>query len=316
MPSNMVRIIQNLNEIKTVTQPIHLALGVFDGVHIGHQAVIRSVVAAAKADGGVAGVLTFDPHPIQVLAPDVAPKRILASLNHKRDLLDTLGVDVMLVLPFTQELAHEEPEMFLERLLQACNHLQTLAIGEDWKFGNQRRGNVSLLREFGLANDIHIHSHGAVMLGGERVSSTRIRQAIRDGEMQAAAAMLGRDYTVLGTVIEGRRLGRTLGFPTANLKVYNEQLPRDGVWAVMVTLENGQIYGGAGNLGKRPTVEGSDAKRMLEIHLIGFTGDLYGTDMEVRFVEFVRAEQKFNSLDELQHQIREDVAFCRNLCTS
>ena len=313
---NMVRIIESLSEMMTITQPLHLALGVFDGVHIGHQTVIRSVVAAAKADGGVAGVLTFDPHPIQVLAPQVAPKRILASLNHKKELLETLGVDVMVVIPFTEEFAGEEAEEFLAKLLSASQDLKTLAIGEDWKFGKQRRGNVALLESFGKAHDIYINTHGAVMLDGERVSSTRIRQAIRDGNMQAAAAMLGREYTVLGTVIEGRQLGRTLGFPTANLRVHNEQLPRDGVWAVEVTLENGEVHCGAGNLGMRPTVEGADARRMLEVHLLDYSDDLYGSDMEVRFLKFVRAERKFDSLDELQEQIREDVAFCRNLCTS
>ncbi len=312
---NMVRIIESLNEMKTITRPLHLAWGGFDGVHIGHQAVIRSVVAAAKADGGVAGVLTFDPHPIQVLAPQVAPKRILASLNHKRELLETLGVDVMVVIPFTREFAEEEAEEFLDQLLAASPNLRTIAIGEDWKFGKHRRGNVALLEKFGAAHHIHINTHGAVMLDGERVSSTRIRQAIRDGNMQAAAAMLGREYTVLGTVIKGRQLGRTLGFPTANLRVYNEQLPSDGVWAVEVTLENGEVYCGAGNLGVRPTVEGAAGQRMLEVHLLDYSGDLYGRDMVVRFIKFVRAERKFDSLDALQQQIGEDVASCRTLCT-
>ena len=153
----------------------------------------------------------------------------------------------------------------------------------------------------------------AVMAHGERVSSTRIRQAIRDGNMKAANSMLGRDYSVLGTVVEGQKLGRTLGFPTANLKVYNEQLPADGVWCLEVTLASGELMKGVGNLGVRPSVEGGDSKRMLEVHLLDFCGDLYGQDMEVRFLEFVRAEQKFESLEDLQTQIRADVEFCREM---
>ena len=299
-----------------ISEPLHLALGVFDGVHIGHQAVIQSVVDAAKFDGGVAGVLTFDPHPIRVLAPQVAPKRILASINHKKELLGDLGVGVMVVLPFTEEFASCEAESFLADLLEAPSHLKTLAIGEDWKFGKQRRGNVKLLEDFGNKHAINIRATSAVMLDGERVSSTRVRQAIRDGNMKAVCTMLGREYTILGTVIEGRQLGRTIGFPTANLRAHNEQLPCDGVWAVEVTLENGGIYRGAGNLGMRPTIEGTDAKRMLEIHLLDYSGDLYGRDMEVRFLEFVRSEQQFPSLDALKTQIAEDVTFCRSLCTS
>ena len=316
LPNKMVQIIDSLDGMKSISRSLHLALGVFDGVHIGHQAVIQSVVDAAKSDGGVAGVLTFDPHPIQILAPQVAPKRILASINHKKELLGDLGVGVMVVLPFTEEFASCEAETFLADLLRATSHLKTLAIGEDWKFGKQRRGNVKLLEDFGAEHAIHIRATSAVMLDGERVSSTRVRQAIRDGNMKAASAMLGREYTILGTVIEGRQLGRTIGFPTANLRAHNEQLPCDGVWAVEVTLENGDVNRGAGNLGVRPTIEGEDAKRMLEIHLLDYAGDLYGSDMEVLFLEFVRAEQKFESLAALKLQILEDVTFCRNLCTS
>jgi len=302
--------------MRSVNGPLHLALGVFDGVHIGHQAVISSVVEAAKVDGGTAGVLTFDPHPIRVLAPKVAPQRILASVAHKKELLAELGVEIMVVIPFTEDFATVPAESFLNQMQQFCNDLRTLAMGEDWKFGHQRGGDVSLLRNFGKQYGIQVEAMGAVMLDGERVSSTRIRQAIRDGNMSAAAAMLGREYTVLGTVVEGRKLGRQLGFPTANLRAHNEQLPPDGVWAVDVTLENGNIHRGAGNLGVRPTVEHGEARRMLEIHLIDYSGDLYGSDMEVRFIRHVRDEVKFDSLEALQAQIQKDVEICRSIGNS
>ena len=313
----MVRLIDNIKDLSSIERPLHLALGVFDGLHIGHQAVIRTVIDAAKSDGGLAGILTFEPHPIRVLAPQLAPRRILASLNHKRDMLSHLGVELMVVVNFTEEFANCEAEDFLQSLLQSAQDLKTLAMGEDWKFGRQRGGDVSLLKNFGQRHDIKIHAVKPVMTDGERVSSTRIRQAIRDGNMRAAAAMLGREYKILGSVVKGRQLGRTIGFPTANLDVYNEQLPADGVWCVEATLKNGKVVDGVANLGLRPTVEsGNDVRRSLEVHLLDFSGDLYGEDIEVSFLQHVRPEQKFANLDELQAQIQKDVEFCRNFCKS
>lgn len=312
----MARVVEQLEGLAEIGQPLHLAMGVFDGVHIGHQKVVRAAVDAAREDGGLAGVLTFDPHPIRVLAPHVAPRRILASLNHKRELLADLGVGLLVVIPFTREFAGMEASGFLDALSGNARDLRSLSMGEDWKFGKGRRGDTALLRDFGERNGIQISTVPAVMLDGERVSSTRIRQAIRDGNLDAAAAMLGRPYTVLGTVVEGRKLGRELGFPTANLRVHNEQLPCDGVWAVRCELDDGTLRCGAGNLGLRPTVEGADPRRMLEIHLLDFDGDIYGREMEVTFLQMVREEKKFESLDALRAQIAEDVTSCRKLCTS
>lgn len=312
----MIKLIKNLAELASVDKPLHLALGVFDGLHIGHQQVISTAVKAAHQEGGLAGVLTFEPHPIRILAPELAPSRILASLNHKRELLSDLGVDVMVVVDFTKEFADCEAEEFLSSLIAACDGLKTISIGEDWKFGKKRRGDIAMLREIGGAKGITINGSQAVMLDGERVSSTRIRQAIRDGNMTAAQAMLGRRYTVLGEVIEGRQLGRQLGFPTANLRVFNEQLPANGVWCVSVTLANGVIVKGVGNLGMRPTVEGVEAKRMLEVHLLDFDEDIYGMTMEVEFLDYIRPEQKFESIDELSSQIQSDVLSCREFHAS
>jgi len=307
-----MRTIESLDELQTISEPLHLALGVFDGVHIGHQAVISVAVEAARECGGVVGVLTFEPHPIRVLAPEKAPRRILASIQHKKDLLIELGVDVLVVIPFTVEFAKLEASEFLQQLNRSAVNLKTLTMGEDWKFGAGRGGDYKLLQAFGKTQGVEVKAAGAVRLGGERVSSTRIRQAIRDGNLEAASEMLGRPYMVWGTVVTGRKLGRTIGFPTANLRVYNEQLPPDGVWAVEVVLEHGKVYRGAGNLGVRPTVEGEGAEKLLEVYLLDFSGDLYGQEMEVRFLTFVRGEQKFASLEELKEQIFRDVAFCRN----
>lgn len=311
-----MRQLNKLEDLALIDDPLHLAMGVFDGLHMGHQAVVGSAVQAARASGGVAGVLTFDPHPIRILAPQVAPQRILASLNHKQELLGDLGVRVMVVISFTREFAGVEAADFLAELHSRCRDLRSLSMGEDWKFGKNRQGDVALLREFGKQRGIEIFAASAVMLDGERISSTRLRQAIRDGNLDAAAEMLDRPYTVLGTVIEGQKLGRTLGFPTANLRVHNEQLPCDGVWAVRCELDDGTILCGAGNLGFRPTIEGGDPKRLLEVHLLDFQGDIYGRDMEVTFLQLIRKEKKFASIDELRAQMRDDVALCENLCRS
>jgi len=312
LPVIDMQTIESLEELKGISEPLHLALGVFDGVHIGHQAVISVAVEAARKHGGMAGVLTFEPHPIRVLAPEKAPRRILASIQHKKDLLEDLGVDVLIVIRFTPEFASWGAREFLRALKNSAEHLKTLTMGEDWKFGAKRSGNLEVLQEFGEEYGVDVCAAGSVRLAGERVSSTRIRQAIRDGNLEAASDMLGRPYTVWGTVVTGRKLGRTIGFPTANLRVYNEQLPPDGVWVVEVVLDHGKIYRGAGNLGVRPTVEGEGAEKLLEIYLLDFSGDLYGREMEVRFLAFVRGEQKFSSLDVLKEQILKDVTFCRN----
>lgn len=304
--------IQSLRELEGISKPLHLALGVFDGVHLGHQAVISEAVKAAKEHGGVAGVLTFEPHPIRVLAPHKAPRRILASIHHKEELLADLGIELLVVIPFTEEFARQEAEEFLAEMVAECPSLKTLAMGEDWKFGRKRYGDVALLKSFGSEHGVEVRSASSVRLDGDVISSTRIRQAIRDGNLRTVATMLGREYSILGTVVKGRQLGRTLGFATANLRVYNEQLPPDGVWVVEVTLADGSTFRGAGNLGLRPTVEGETGERLLEVHLLDFDGDLYGVDLEVHFLHFVRGEKKFESLDALKQQIAADVTFCRS----
>ena len=299
--------ITQLAEIKELT---HIALGVFDGVHIGHQAVIGEAVKAAGKSDRV-GVLTFEPHPIRVLAPERAPRRILASIGHKSELLDTLGVDFLCVQKFTIDFAGKEAKEFIQDLVNSCENLKTIAVGEDWIFGKNRGGNVTKLREWGAEMGFSVCAAPPVMQDGERVSSTRVRQAVRDGNLKSVGEMLGRPYDVVGTVIEGKKLARQLGFPTANMIVHNEQLPPDGVWSLRVEIE-GVAYQAIGNLGRRPTVEHEGARRLLEVHVFGFDGDLYGKTIEAEFVEYIRKEQKFGSIEELKAQIEKDVAFVRD----
>ena len=293
---------QSLEELALLEEPLHLAMGVFDGVHAGHQAVIGRAVRAAAREGGLAGLLTFDPHPIRVMAPGKAPSSLLETLDHKVRIVADLGIQLCIALRFDARLAELEASEFIERLTRAP--VRTLAVGEDWRFGHKRGGDVSMLEGEAAKRGYRLEAVAPVMCEGERISSSRIRQAIRDGNLEAAARMLGRPYAVSGKVTPGDQLGRTLGFPTANVATGDLQLPPDGVWAVRVCDADGCAWDGVANLGLRPTLGGGT--RVLEVHLFGFSGDLYGQNLEVRFEHFLRPEMKFPSLDALRRQIVSD----------
>ncbi|MCS5540573.1 MAG: riboflavin biosynthesis protein RibF [Roseibacillus sp.] len=303
--------LSTIAELEEVQRPLHLAMGVFDGVHLGHQAVIGTAVEGARGSGGVAGVLTLEPHPIQILAPGQAPRRILVSLEHKERLLASLGVTVLLVLRFDETMARQSAEEFGEHLFSVAA-LRQMVAGEDWKFGRERRGTIDLLRRLGEPHGVEVTAVPAVMLKGERVSSTRLRRALRDGNLQAASEMLGRSYTVMGTVVRGEQLGRKLGAPTANIMLGDEQLPPDGVYVVTATIGEGkETHRGVANLGMRPTVNGE--RRLLEVHLLDFEGDLYEAGVEVCFGLRLRSEKKFKDQEELREQIRRDLKEAREL---
>ena len=305
-------ICNRMDELAALGVPLHLAVGVFDGVHIGHQEVIGRAVRAAAAAGGLAGLLTFDPHPIQVCAPAKAPTALLETLDHKARIVRELGVGLFIALHFDEALAAMGAEEFIARLMQAP--VRSITVGEDWRFGHDRSGDVPLLRRAAAQFGFHLEAVPPVMLDGERVSSTRIRQAIRDGNLQAAARMLGRPYAVSGTVVRGEQLGRTLGYPTANLATGDCQLPPDGVWAVRATDDAGHVWDGVASLGVRPTLGGKP--RLLEAHLFGFAGDLYGRGLELRFEQFLRPEMAFPSLDALRDQIAADCQAARDALTA
>lgn len=299
-----MQIRQRLEDLPALGVPLHLALGVFDGVHAGHQAVIARAVAAAAREGGLAGLLTFDPHPIRVIAPAKAPKNLLETLEHKQRVVAELGVQLFIPLHFDLDLAKMEAAEFIGKLLTAP--VRTIAVGEDWRFGHNRSGDTNFLEQEATRRGFKLEAVPPVMHDGERISSSRIRQAIRDGNLDAAEQMLGRPYTVSGTVCEGKKLGRTLGFPTANLVTGEAQLPPDGVWAVTARLADGRPRTGVANLGMRPTVAGTG--RLLEVHLFDFAGDLYGQELEVHFRKHLRTELKFPDIDSLRIQIQQDTA--------
>jgi len=301
-------LLRHIGELNRLKGPLHLAIGVFDGLHLGHQAVIRAAQQSAAETGGTAVVVTFDPHPIEVLSPGNAPRMLTASA-HKLILLQRqLGVSEVLVVAFDREFAEQTGEQFVESLIDAApsGGLARICVGQSWQFGKGRSGDVALLEVLGSRFGFGVSGIETVEVRGMRVSSTRIREAIAAGDFEVAAALLGRVYTVYGTVIKGRQLGRTLGFPTANLTVHSEQLPPTGVYAVRVT-GAGDSWNGVANLGYRPTVEGGEVKRLLEIHLFGLEFEIYGEDLEVEFVAFIRPEQKFDGLEALRGQIGSDV---------
>lgn len=302
--------VRSLAELRELDLEVSFALGVFDGVHLGHQAVIGAARQQAKTAGCKTGVLTFSPHPIQVLAPDRAPNRILANLAHKEELLAQMQVDVLVVMTFDEEFAAREAEDFLQELIDSCE-LKGIAVGEDWRFGKDRRGDGAMLRAAAEKSGYALSLVPPVMQGGERISSTRIRQAIRDGNLASIEAMLGRRYSIRGRVERGRQIGRTIGFPTANIDPHSEQLPPAGVWSVRMKID-GEWRQAIANLGQRPTVEDAPVQRRLEVHLFDFDDDLYDREFEIEFLRYVRAEKKFAGLDELKAQIAADCESVRS----
>lgn len=291
--------LDSLDELAAQDGPLHLALGVFDGVHVGHQAVISRAVEAARADGGKSFVATFSPHPIRVIAPGKAPGALLATLSEKADLVKSYGVDGLLVIRFDEDFAKMEAEDFVMKITEG--NVKTIAVGEDWRFGAKRQGDIGMLKRIGDECGFRLEAVAPVIWDGERISSTRIRQAIRDGAFEAAEKMLGRKYEVSGRVIEGKKLGRQLGFPTANIDPGDLQMPKNGVWSVDVA----GIGRGVANLGVRPTVEGE--KKLLEVHIFDFDEDLYGKSLNISFLRFIREERKFSSVEELRVSIEQDV---------
>lgn len=301
-----MHVLHAISELSELRGPLYLAIGVFDGVHLGHQAVISTSAQHAREAGGTPVVVTFDPHPAKVLRPDKAP-RLLTATQHKIQLIRDLGVEHLLIVHFDRAFAATPPEDFVHQLVAAANPLREICVGHEWSFGRNRAGNLALLQKLGAEESFNVVGIKPVAVNGTVVSSTAIRHAVEKGELDRAAEMLGRDYTILGTVKAGAQLGRTLGFPTANLSAHSEQFPPNGVYAAEAKLDSAVLRGVA-NLGYRPTVNSDKPERLLELHLFDLDRDIYGADVEVRFTGYLRAEQKFANLDELKAQIARDVA--------
>jgi riboflavin kinase/FMN adenylyltransferase len=307
-----MEILHSIVELDSLRGPLFLAIGVFDGVHLGHQAVISTATSHAHSADGTPLVVTFDPHPVKVLRPHHAP-HLLTATQHKIALIRDLGVEHLLVINFDKKFAAISPEKFVGELLAHSRPLREICVGHEWSFGKDRSGNLDLLKSLGAQFDFNVVGIAPVMASGEVVSSTAIRQAVEKGDFPKAAEMLGREYTILGTVTRGDNLGKKIGFPTANLSAHSEQFPPNGVYLAEAWI-GGVSYHGVINLGYRPTVSSGKSERMLEIHLLDFNRDIYGQDVEVRFVRYLRPEQKFDSMETLAQQIDLDVRRARELC--
>lgn len=306
-----MRVMRSIPELGGVSGPVFLAIGVFDGVHLGHQALIRRCLEDARTADGTPVVVTFDPHPVKVLQADAAP-RVLTATQHKTELIGQLGIRHLLVIDFTLAFAATPPEIFIRELAAHSHPLAEICVGHSWSFGARRAGNLALLQRLGQELGFCTAGIADVLENGEPVSSTRIRRLIAAGELAETARLLGREYTILGTVEPGERVGRSLGFPTANLSAHNELFPPSGVYAVAVRRGTGTLPGVA-NIGTRPTVSGLTRPRSLEVHLLDFEGDLYGEELEVRFVQHLREERKFSGLDALRGQIAHDITQARRV---
>ena len=306
-----MKILHAASELQPGLRKVCAAIGVFDGVHLGHQQVIRQACVDAHQHEGLSVVITFDRHPNAVVAPAKNPP-LIYSLEQKLRVIGSLGVDAILLLRFDEAFSRITGETFVRDLARDFQTLHSLCVGATFTFGHKRSGNVALLQQLGKELNFTVHGLSAVSLDNRIVSSTRIREAIISGNLYAAGQMLGRPYSVAGRVERGDQLGRQIGFPTANINTTGLALPPNGVYAAHV-LHQGQSLRAVLNIGHRPTVNPTISAPKLEVHLLDFAGDIYGEELEIVFVQKLRDEQKFNSLEALKAQIQRDVEAARAL---
>jgi riboflavin kinase/FMN adenylyltransferase len=304
-----MKIIHAATELAAGSRKVCVAIGVFDGVHLGHQQIIRQTIADARQHDAVALVVTFDRHPNSVVAPERVPA-LIYSRSQKSRAIESLGTDALLEITFDKSFSEKSGDGFIRELARDLGKIHSICVGADFVFGHKRSGNVTLLKQLGGEIGFTVHGLAAVALDREIVSSTRIREAIRDGDLDAASQMLGRPYAISGHVVEGDRLGRQFGFPTANLDAANLILPPNGVYSSSTKL-NGQLYRVALNIGFRPTVASAAPQLRVEAHLLDFDGNLYGEQLEIEITRKLREERKFTSPAELREQIARDIAQIR-----
>jgi riboflavin kinase / FMN adenylyltransferase len=291
-----------------------VTIGNFDGVHLGHQVLLRQLMSVAKTKVLSSTVLTFEPHPRDFFSPASAPAR-LSTLREKLELLEECGIQQVVVVPFNAAFSAISAEDFVRDIL--LKHLQCghLVIGDDFRFGARRQGDFALLKRLLGVAQVSVEPVQEVTVGGVRATSSAIRAALVEGQMKVAAELLGRPYRMDGRVMKGRQLGRQLGFPTANIFIRHSPLPLSGVFAVQVAGLSGLLANGVANLGVRPTVDGG-LRPILEVHLFDFSDDIYGRHLQVSFLHKLRAEQKFSDLDALKAQIARDAQDARAFFSS
>lgn len=303
-------LVRGLHNLRPRHRGCVLTVGNYDGFHLGHQAVLARLREVGGELGLPAALLTFEPMPREFFDPKGAPPR-LASLREKVEDAAVFGLERLICARFDRRFAAMPPEAFVRDLLVGGLGARYLLVGEDFRFGRDRAGDVAMLTGLGRELGFETASLPAVFEGDERVSSTRVRTALAEGEPEVAARLLGRPYRISGRVCRGERLGRTLGIPTANLRLTRKPAPRFGVYAVETVLEDGRVLPGAANLGVRPTVNGRDC--LLEVHLLDYAGDLYGNHLAVRFRHFLRPEARFDDVETMRVQMVDDIERTRSL---
>ncbi len=309
-----MKIFSDLNEFSAPGRGIFCTIGMFDGIHRGHQHVIQNTVDQAKRANGHALIITFDPHPARVVAPEHAPLMIYPP-GKRRQLLAESGADFVWMIPFDQAFSRLTGQAFLELICDRFKPLQSICVGPDFHFGYQRSGNVNLLNQQSSLLQFDVPKIVPVTEGEQEISSTEIRKCVQSGELEQAANLLGRPYELSGSVVSGQKLGRKIGFPTANLNVDKLVIPPNGVYPVRAQL-NEATYNGVMNIGVRPTLENASNPRLVEVHLFDCDQDFYGETLTVQPLEMIRPERKFPSLDALTGQIQIDCQEARTRLSS
>lgn len=301
-----MRLVRGLSHLEQFKKGCVLTIGNFDGLHLGHREVINKLASQGKALGYPVAVMIFEPQPLEYFLGSNAPSRLMR-LREKVIGFSTLPVDYLLVVRFNRHLADLEAEQFIDEILIEKLNVKHLVIGDDFHFGKSRRGNFAMLKERGKQLGFTVEDTGSFHLTGDRVSSTLIRDALTEGNLALAERLLGQTYSICGRVVHGQKRGRTLGFPTANIKLFRKNTPLNGVYAVTVTGIDDIEIKGIANVGTRPTVDGG-SKVILETHLFDFAQEIYGRYVEVHFKKKIRDEMRFPSLAQLKAQIERDVA--------
>jgi riboflavin kinase/FMN adenylyltransferase len=300
-------LIRGIDQLQASHRPSVVSIGNYDGVHLGHQHVIKTLLQKSKQLAAPSTVITFEPLAKEFFQPESVVR--LSSLQERAELLFALGVDQVLCIDFTSDFAAYSPQAFVEEVLLDGLGVKYLCVGDDFRFGKGRAAGFGFLQRCGLEHGFEVVSHETFTLGGERVSSGRVRDALLAGNFDLAQRLLGRRYTISGQVTKGQQLGRTINFPTANIILPQVNLPVSGVYAVTASLLNREAIKGVANVGTRPTVDGSENR--LEVHLFDFDEDIYGQDMRIDFHKNIRQEQKFESFELLKMQISKDAEAAR-----
>jgi riboflavin kinase/FMN adenylyltransferase len=307
-----VNIITNIEQFQAIKNPI-LTIGTFDGVHVGHQKIIEKMQELAREKDGETVIFTFFPHPRMIVSPDNHGVELIQSQEEKLEKLRRLGVDHLIIFPFTKEFSEITAESFVTDILVKKLNIHTIIVGYDHQFGKNREGNLAYLEKKGMNFGFEVVEIKAHEINDVNVSSSKIRQALKDGNIEIANHYLNEPFEIWGQVVHGNKLGRTIGFPTANIGIDDilKITPARGVYAVTISVDESQTYYGMLNIGVRPTVN-QDFKETIEVHIFDFSEDIYNQNVKIKFFEKIREEQKFNGLDSLINQLNKDEVIVRS----